>query len=61
MLFVAQDPVVEINELCADVMGFFNCAHDTNRVRLAFEEILHASDNCRGRRSMAAACVGGND
>ena len=61
MLFVAQDPVVEINELCADVMGFFNCAHDTNRVRLALEEILDASDNRRGRRSMATARVGRNN
>src|SRR5437899_9574 len=35
MLFVAQNPVVQINELCADMMGFFNCTYDTNRVRLA--------------------------
>src|SRR5260370_32011693 len=43
------------------MMGFFNSFDNTNCVRLAFQELLHAGDNCSGSGTVATARVRRNN
>src|ERR1043165_819637 len=61
VLLVTQDPVIQPHQLRAEVMRFFNRAHDPDRIRFAVKKLLHTR-NDRGRsRTMPTARVRRND
>src|ERR1700694_2277787 len=57
VLLVPQQPIVKRDHLRRDVMRFFDCTHDANRIGLAGDNTLHASHDCRRRRAMATAGI----
>ena len=61
VLPIAQQPVVESDKTCGEMVGLFDGANYSHSVRLALEKPLHPGNNRRSRRTMAATRVGRND
>lgn len=57
MLFISQQPVINVHQFRRDRMRFFNRTDHANSVRLSFKKLLHTGDNRRRGRAMAASGV----
>src|ERR1043165_3175889 len=61
VLPVTQDPVVQTHQLRAEMMRLFNRTHYPDRIRLAFEKLLHTGDDRRRSGAMSATSVRRDD
>src|ERR1051325_7972527 len=61
MLAMTQDPIVEPDQLCRNLMRFLDGAHHPHGVGASAEEFLDTGHNRSGSRPMAAARVRRDD
>src|ERR1051325_1427062 len=61
VLAIAQQPVVETDQLCRDLVRLFHGFNDAHRIRLTLEKLLDTGNDRSRSRAMAAAGVRRHD